>query len=182
MTQAEARQAAIAAGANPAEVDAFIQREGGARTSAQRISSAFNVPGAVGTNDLTAFHAQKTTAPDASGRGTYLSGANPGGLPSMSALSAATGGGDTGGGLTPAGVPSTPGVAPARVVEPEPNTTSGGDANAALTALSGLTGGAGAVGNQERTGAVGEQSGGLYRALGRRNPPMSQLVLNRKAY
>lgn len=117
VSQSQARAAAIAKGASAADVDAFIAKEGGARTSAQRIASAFGVAGAQGTNDLTTFHAQKTTAAgaDASGKGTYLSGAtgpaeaaSPGGgggtgapivdpgTPAMAGISAAAGGGDGG--------------------------------------------------------------------------------------
>lgn len=75
-TQAQARQAAINAGNSPAEVDAFIANQGGARTSAQRIMSAFNVAGVAGTNDLTVFHAEKATpfGQNASETGHYLSG------------------------------------------------------------------------------------------------------------
>lgn len=104
MTQAQARQAAIAAGHDAAEVDAFIAKQGGARTSAQRITSAFGVAGSTGTNDLTAFHAQKATAAgaDASGKGTYLSG--------MTAGTPGGGSGGGGGGGTPGGgtVPDDP--------------------------------------------------------------------------
>jgi hypothetical protein len=71
-----------------------------------------------------------------------------------------------------------------QVVEPTPDVQSGGSANASLLALSNLTGGGGSGGggNQERVGSVAEESGGVYRALGRRNPPSGALVLRRKAY
>jgi hypothetical protein len=85
------------------------------------------------------------------------------------------------GGMTPSG--STPSVSAInKVVEPDPNTTSGGGANAALMALNDLTGGGGAVGNQEQTGSVSDQTAGMFRALGRRNQPDGSLKLNRKAY
>lgn len=44
MTQAEARQLALSRGFGSSEVDAFIQHEGGARTSADRVNSAFGGP------------------------------------------------------------------------------------------------------------------------------------------
>lgn len=69
-----------------------------------------------------------------------------------------------------------------KVVEPSPDVQSGGSTNASLAALSSLTGSGGGGGNQEHTGSVADQSGGLYRALGRRNLPNGSLVLSRRAY
>lgn len=125
MSQAQARSAAIAAGNSAEEVDAFIAREGGARTSAQRITSAFNVPAAKmtgGNNPMTPIattspvHApgspadgdwgnppspgSGTTAPGSmTGLDTVLSPTGSGGgasTPSVQAMSAGDGG-DVGG-------------------------------------------------------------------------------------
>lgn len=100
MSQSEARQAAIASGASPSDVDAFIAKEGGARTSAQRITSAFGVSGSVGTDDLSALHAQKATVAgaDASAKGTYLPGATPGTPSSAGGGSSSGGSGEAGAG------------------------------------------------------------------------------------
>lgn len=100
MSQSQARAAAIAAGHSAEEVDAFIAKEGGARTSAQRITSAFGVAGSTGTNDLSGFHAQKATAAgaDASGKGTYLSGG--GAAPFMGGPTTQPVGGQTPGSMT----------------------------------------------------------------------------------
>ena len=182
MTQAQARAAAIATGKSAAEVDAFIASQGGARTSAQRITSAFNVPGSTGTNDLTAFHAQKATVAgaDASGRGTYLSGAGTGALDTAVGGGSGGGGGGVGGGaggVGGGGLPST--AALNKVVEPAP--AEGGGLGSIGQALSAI-GGGGAMGNQERV-AVDTPSGGILRPLGmRRAIPMSMQVLNRRAY
>ncbi len=48
---AQSRQQVISAGHNPAEVDAFIAKEGGPRVSDQRLLSAFGVGGAPGTSN-----------------------------------------------------------------------------------------------------------------------------------
>mgnify|MGYP001557768792 FL=1 len=143
--QQAARARALAAGYGPEEVDAFIQREGGARTSASRILTAFNQQ--EGSNPA-------QSAPDMGGGGAI--GGTGGGIASMSALNT--------------------------VVEPSPTVTSGGSANPALTALSGLTGGGGSVGNQEQTGSVGDTSAGMFRPLGRRNIPEGSLKLSRRTY
>lgn len=112
MTQAQARSAAIAAGTPVEEVDAFIAREGGARVSAQRITSAFGVAGSTGTNDLSTFHAQKAApgGADASAKGTYLSGSvgSAGGTSAGGSSEAGGGGagfGDIGAGGPIGGVP-----------------------------------------------------------------------------
>ena len=75
----QTRQQVISSGANPAEVDAFIAREGGARTSDQRLLSAFGVGGVPGTS---------SNVPTAGGGSSY----------------APTGGSGAGGGSMPASV------------------------------------------------------------------------------
>lgn len=155
MTQAQARQAAIAAGAKPEEVDAFIQKEGGARTSAQRITSAFGVAGSVGTNDLSAYHAQKATpgGADASAKGTYLSGAMPGS-----------------GGGTPAPVPP-PGGDGGGVQPPAPGGPSAPLAGLQAAAPPTSLGGGGA------DVAMGLEGGIMRQNLGRRILPMESAAL-----
>lgn len=174
-TQADARAAAIAAGASPSAVDAFIAKEGegkaggAARVSYQRITSAFDVKGSVGTNNLDAFHAQKAAAAgqDASAKGTYLSGAT----------------GSGGGGAPTA--PSAPGIPPSmaalnKVVVPDttaqtPLPTAGGP-------MGGDGGGGGGAGVSASVLPTGT---GLLRPLGRRMPPMDSMAvagLGRRVY
>lgn len=155
MSQAQARSAAIAAGHSPDEVDAFIAAQGGARTSAQRITSAFGVAGSVGTNDLTAFHAQKATAAgqDASGKGTYLSGM-PG---SVQALGGGGGGGAGGVGGDPGTVPDAP----------PPSGSAGTPSVAALSAV---------TGSDSSSQLLGRAMGNL-RGLGQRMIPQSSNAL-----
>ena len=158
MTQAEARKAAIAAGASPAEVDAFIAKEGGARTSAQRITSAFGVAGSVGTDNLTAYHAQKATpgGADASAKGTYLSGAEPG---SAAPAPGIGGGGAPGAGSGgPAGAPPVAGLTAA--APPQSLGSGGADVD------------------------MGMGIGGIKPTLGTRIPPQDSLVIAglRRAY
>lgn len=165
-TQAAARTAAIAQGHSPEEVDAFIAAQGGARTSAQRITSAFGVAGSTGTNDLSTFHAQKATAAgaDASGKGTYLSGATQG-------FSLAPGGAPA-----PAPVPA-PAPAPAPV---------GGDIPLppSMDALTALTSGGGGGGGGADTGGGGilnlAEAPASLRSLGRRNPAQESMELASK--
>lgn len=152
--QAAARAKAIAAGNDPAQVDAFIAREGGARTSASRILTAFNLQ--AGSNP-----AQSAPAP--TGVGGAASPLSSPALPSGPAT-------------TSPGTGSTDALN--KVVEPA--TSQGGGLGAAGLALSAI-GGGGAMGNQERT--VDQQSGGVLRPLGmRRQAPMSMQVLQRRSY
>lgn len=158
MSQAQARAAAIAAGHPAEEVDAFIAKEGGARTSAQRITSAFGVAGSSGTDDLTAYHAQKATAAgtDASGTGTYLPGTDP----------------SSGRGFVPPGGGGGSG--------------STGSVTGLDTVLNPSAGGSGTPPSVQALGAGdgGDTSGGLIggamgslRPLGQRMPPQDSMAL-----
>lgn len=234
MTQAEARAAAIAAGNSAAQVDAFIAKEGGARTSAERISSAFQpTPGSSSSSssgggnssglsgiELARLSYGKAGTAEQQAAGPGMTAPNQPGTwnSSTGAYNTANGqapiapqnydrtpeptatpapvapttpvetgftstGSPTGSGGTGASSGTASMGALNKVVEPSPTTTSGGTANAALTALSGITsGGGGAVGNQEQTGSATAQTGGMYRALGRRNMPEGSLKLNRRTY
>lgn len=100
MASAAARQAAIATGASPADVDAFIAREGGDRVSDQRVMSAFGASSGgkpvPGTGTPTA--PTSTTSPVG-----LATGSDPG-----------TGGGGGGGGVgtgAPIVDPGTPALA-----------------------------------------------------------------------
>lgn len=159
MSQSQARSAAISAGHSPEEVDAFIAKEGGARTSAQRITSAFGAAGSSGTDDLSAFHAQKAApaGQDASGRGTYLSGGTA--LPG-------TGGGGAASGSMGATTPSAAGLDTA--LDPSGY---GGSASMPMS-VQALNSGGSSVAGQGGGGADGS-----LRPLGQRIPPQSSMAL-----
>lgn len=158
VNQSAARQAAIAAGNSAEDVDAFIAREGGDRVSAQRIGSAFNVAGYSGTNDLTAFHAQKADAPASA----YHSGMTPG-MPGATTSPVGGGGGGTGGPPPTGTVPDTPAA------------STGADASSVLAGLSGV----GSDLSQSLAGGQPQEAGGpnLRQGLGSRLYPQNSAAL-----
>lgn len=113
-SQSQARAQAIAAGYSPEEVDAFIKNQGGDRTSAQRITSAFsprNTGAASGSPAAPAPVSGGAPGMDASGMGSVAgintvvnptpTNGSASAVGSMAGLDAAAGGGggEAGGGM-----------------------------------------------------------------------------------
>lgn len=89
---AGSRAKVLAAGHDPGEVDAFIQHEGGARVSDQRLLSAFGVDGMPGTDTMIPGASPVGASSWGSGGGSGVSGA--GGLAGIASGSAMPAAGD----------------------------------------------------------------------------------------
>lgn len=153
--QATARQTALSRGYSAGEIDPFIAKEGGERTSSSRILTAFAPRNAAGEGSA--------MPSNQSAEGLALNGPQVGG----------PGGGMPGGGGSPQAGGST-------VVDKAP----GDPALAGLTGALGEMSGGGGVGLTQANPTVGFSGSGLRDSLGTRAYPQDTYALAalRKAY
>lgn len=159
--QASARQTALSRGYSAAEIDPFIAKEGGERTSSSRILTAFAPRNAAGEGSA--------MPSNQSAEGLALNGPGTGG--------------STGGGMPGAGGGS-PQAGGSTVIDKAPENPALAGLTSALGDSGGGSGGGGSVGLTQANSTVGFSGSGLRAGLGGRAYPQDTYALAalRKAY